>query len=68
MRALFDLTRSAAYRYADDVENGNWPRLLLSRLWTMLVWVGLENRVPLDVSGWNLADPDPLKRHDILGP
>jgi len=32
MRALFELTRSAAYRYADDVENGNWPRLLLSRL------------------------------------
>jgi hypothetical protein len=31
-------------------------------------WVGLENRVLLDVSDWNLADPDPLKRHDILGP
>ena len=30
-------------------------------------WVGLENRVPLDVSDWNLADPDPLKRYDMRG-
>ena len=63
MRALFELTRSAVKRYGDDVENDNWPRLLLSRLWIKLV--GLASRT--GVSDWNLADPDPLKRHDMRG-